>query len=294
MIVVAANPYRGAARPRARVDALVAALEATGAAVQVVWDAAERAALLADPGVMADVRCVVAAGGDGTVAAVINELTSDVPLAVLPTGNENLFARALGFDVAPARLARAIGVGTRQRLDLGRARTSTGTRRFGLMLSAGFDADVIHRIAGLRAGGGTPRQVHRGHYVRPVGAAFWGYPHVPLSVTADGATVSGVYCMIGNLPDYALALRLCPGARADDGLLDWLAFERGGRTALARYAWAVVRRRHARLSHVRVGRARRLTLTSPTPVPVQLDGEAAGFTPVEVEVVPAALMVVVV
>jgi diacylglycerol kinase (ATP) len=162
------------------------------------------------------------------------------------------------------------------------------------MLSAGFDADVIHRIAGLRAGGGTPRQVHRGHYVRPVGAAFWSYPHVPLSVTADGATVSGAYCMIGNLPDYALALRLCPGARADDGLLDWLAFERGGRTALARYAWAVVRRRHARLSHVRAGRARRLTLTSATPVPVQLDGEAAGFTPVEVEVVPAALMVVVV
>jgi diacylglycerol kinase (ATP) len=294
VIVVAANPYRGAARPRARVDALVAALEASGAAVQVVWDAAERAALLGDPGVMADVRCVVAAGGDGTVAAVINELTSDVPLAVLPTGNENLFARALGFNVAPARLARAIGVGTRQRLDLGRARTSTGTRRFGLMLSAGFDADVIHRIAGLRAGGGAPRQVNRAHYLRPVGAAFWGYPHVPLSVTADGATVSGAYCMIANLPDYAMALRLCPGARGDDGLLDWLAFERGGRAALARYAWAVVRQRHARPSDVRAGRARRLTLTSASPVPVQLDGEAAGFTPVEVEVVPAALMVVVV
>lgn len=294
MIVIAANPYRGAPRPRARVAALVTALEATGAEVQVLWDVAERAALLGDPGAMADVRCVVAAGGDGTVAAVINELTTDVPLAVLPTGNENVFARALGFDVAPARLARAIGIGTRHRLDLGRAHTSTGTRRFGLMLSAGFDAEVIHRVALLRAGDGTPRKVTRAHYVRPLGGAFWTYTHPPLTVTADGVTVAGVYCMIGNLPDYAMALRVTPDARADDGLLDWMTFERGGRAALARYAWSVVRRCHGRLPHVRAGRARRITVTSVDPVPVQLDGEAAGFTPVEVEVLPAALMVVVV
>jgi diacylglycerol kinase (ATP) len=294
VIVVAANPYRGAARPRARVDALVAALRATGATVRVVWEADERAALLGDPGAMADVRCVVAAGGDGTVAAVINELTSDVPLAVLPTGNENLFARALGFDVPPARLARAIGLGTRHRLDLGRAHTSVGTRRFGLMLSAGFDADVIHRIARLRASGGAPGRMGRASYLRPLGAALWTYSHAPVSVTADGVTVAGAYCIIGNLPDYAMALKLTPAARADDGLLDWVAFERGGVSALARYAWAVVRACHGRLSHVRSGRARRFTLTSAVPVPVQLDGEAAGFTPVEVEVLPAALMVVVV
>jgi len=294
VIVVAANPYRGAARPRARVDALVAALGATGAPVRVVWEADERAALLGDPGAMADVRCVVAAGGDGTVAAVINELASDVPLAVLPTGNENLFARALGFDVAPARLARAIGLGTRHRLDLGRAHTSVGTRLFGLMLSAGFDADVIHRIARRRASGGAPRRVGRASYVRPLGAALWTYAHAPVSVTADGVTVAGAYCIIGNLPDYPLTLKLTPAARADDGLLDWVAFERGGVSALARYTWAVVRACHGRLSHVRSGRARRFALTSAVPVPVQLDGEAAGFTPVEVEVLPAALMVVMV
>ena len=103
--------------------------------------------------------------------------------------------------------------------------------------------------------------------------------------------MSGAYCVVGNLPDYAMALRLTPDARADDGLLNWLMFERGGRAALARYAWAVVRARHGALPHVRSGQARRLRLTSEVPVPVQLDGEAAGFTPVDVEVMPAALMV---
>jgi diacylglycerol kinase (ATP) len=292
VIVVAANPYRGAARPRARVEALMAALATVGATVRVLWDAGERAALLGDHGAMADVRCVVAAGGDGTVAAVINELVGDVPLAVLPTGNENLFARALGFDVAPARLAGAIAAGTRRRLDLGLARTALGTRRFALMLSAGFDAEVIHRVARLRETGGPPRRVGRASYVGPVGAALWTYPHTPVSVTADGVSVDGAHCVIGNLPDYALALSPTPNARADDGLLDWVAFERPGRVALTAYAWAVMRARHHALPHVRGGRARRLQLTSAVPVPVQLDGEAAGFTPVEIEVLPAALPLV--
>lgn len=294
MIVVAANPYGGAARPRARVEALLAALAEAGRAARVVWDAGERAALLGDPGAMADVRCVVAAGGDGTVAAVINELHDDVPLAVLPTGNENLFARALGFDVEPARLTRAILRGARRRLDLGQARTAAGTRRFGLMLSAGFDAEVIHRVAHGRARRGTPPRVGRAGYLLPIGATLWAYEHTLVSVTVENVTVPGAYCMIANLPDYPLSLSSAPGARADDGLLDWVAFERPGLGALAAYAWAVLRARHRALPQVHGGRARRLRLSSTRPVPVQLDGEPAGCTPVDVEVLPAALAVVVV
>jgi diacylglycerol kinase family enzyme len=162
------------------------------------------------------------------------------------------------------------------------------------MLSAGFDADVVHRVARWRERGGAPRRVGRASYLRPIGAALWTYAHAPLSVTADDVTAHGAFCVIGNLPDYALALRPTPAARADDGLLDWTTFQRRGRAALAAYAWAVLLRRHVTLTHVRSGRARRLRVTSEAPVPVQLDGEAAGFTPVEIDVLPAALSLVVV
>ncbi|HEU4370433.1 MAG TPA: diacylglycerol kinase family protein [Methylomirabilota bacterium] len=253
MILVAANPYRGADRPRARVAALTAALRYAGLPPRVVWDGGERAVLLGDPAALAGVRCVVAAGGDGTVAAVINELAADVPLAVLPGGNENVFARALGFGAEPAALASAIAAGRRRRIDLGRARTSTGPRRFGLMLSAGFDADVVHRVARRRTAGGQARRVGRAHYLGPLGAALWAYPHAPVSVTADGVTAAGVHCVISNLPGYALALSLTPAARVDDGLLDWVVFERRGRAALAAYAWAIARARHGALAHVRQG-----------------------------------------
>jgi len=294
VILVAANPYRGAARPRARVQALAAALAATGGDVRVVWEAAERAALLGDPAALAGVRCVVAAGGDGTIAAVINELAADVPLAVLALGNENLLARALALPDDPIGLARVIAAGRTRRLDLGLGSTSAGPRRFALMLSAGFDADVVHRVAHRRSAGGAPRRVSRTSYVGPLAAALCAYRHAPLAVMADGVAARAAYCLVSNLPDYALTLRPAAGARADDGLLDWLAFERRGRVALARYAWAVARARHAGLAHVQAGRARRLTLTSAGPVPVQLDGDPWGFTPATVEALPAALTVVMV
>ena len=294
MIVIAANPYRGAAHPRERVQTLAAAIAASGTPVRVLWDAAERARLLGDPRALAGVRCVVAAGGDGTVASVVNELSADVPLATLALGNENLFARALGLPADPIALARAIVGGRTRRLDLGRATTSAGSRRFGLMLSAGFDADIVHRVARRRSAGGTPRRVGRLSYVAPVATAMCVYGHRPVAVAADGVACEGAYCVVSNLPEYALALSLTPAARGDDGMLDWLAFERGGLPALAAYAWAVRRARHQRLAHVRTGRARRLTLTSATPVPVQLDGDPWGFTPAEVEVLPGALAVVVV
>jgi len=274
------------------VQALAAALAATGSQVRVVWDPAHRARLLGDPAALAHVSCVVAAGGDGTVATVINELAGDVPLAVLPLGNENLFARAIGAPADPLALARAVVAGRTRPLDLGRATTSECTRRFGLMLSVGFDADVVHRIAQARGAGGSPRRVSRLSYLPCVAGALARYRHNPVAITVGRMKLRGALCVVSNLPQYAMTMSLSPAARGDDGLLDWLAFERPGLSALAGYAWAVARGRHQSLSHVRHGRARKVTLTSEIPVPVQLDGDPCGFTPVEVEVLPRAVRVV--
>jgi diacylglycerol kinase (ATP) len=294
VILVAANPYRGRRGPRTRVSALVHALEALGLRARVMWDPAERRAALGNPAALRNVQCVVAAGGDGTVSAVINELSSDVALAVLPLGNENLFAGAFGFENDPFALARAIARGARQHIDLGRAHSTAGPRLFTLMLSAGFDADVVHRFTRWRTAGGAPRRAGRAAYVRPLAAALWSYPHRAITLTADGVAVDGSHCIVANLPDYALDVRLAPAAQADDGLLDWTVLSRSGRVALAGYALAVARARHTQQAHVPVGRAQHLTLRSVAPVPVQIDGDPWGFTPVEVEVVPAALSVLVI
>ena len=292
MILVAANPYSGAGPNRRRVEALVSALRALGATPRIVWDGAERAGAFADAAVMRGCRVVIAAGGDGTVAQVINELPAAVPLAVLPLGNENLLAGALGFALEPAALARAVVDCRTRAVDLGRASAPGRTRLFALMLSAGFDAAVVHRVAAWRTTDSGLRRVRRVSYLVPIVGSVLGYAHAPVRLASDTATVEGTHCVIANVPAYALGMKLTPAARADDGRLDWLMLERPGVLPLAAYGWAAYRGRHLARGDVMAGQATRVTLRAVTPVPVQVDGDPWGTTPVDIEVLPGALTLV--
>lgn len=292
MIIVAANPYSGAGDNRRRVDTLARELTAAGEPSRVVWDARERAALLADHATMAGCRAVVAVGGDGTVAQIINELPPGMPLAAFPAGNENLFAAVHGFGDDPAALARALAEGRTRAVDLGRASVLGRSRRFALMLTAGLDAAVVHRVAAWREAGAALRRVRRASYVAPIAASLVTYRHPPVRVVAGDVLASGSYCLVANAPAYALDLPLAPDACADDGALDWMVFERRGLAALAVYSWAVWRGRHRTRADVRTGRATRLRIDAAAPVPVQADGDPLGTTPVEVEIIPAALRVI--
>jgi diacylglycerol kinase family enzyme len=82
-------------------------------------EAARHAAIeAADDGAQA----LAVAGGDGTVAAVAGvAVERGLPLAVVPTGTLNHFARDLGLDLArPLRALNALVAGRERRVDVGR------------------------------------------------------------------------------------------------------------------------------------------------------------------------------
>jgi diacylglycerol kinase (ATP) len=286
-VAIAANPYSGRKSNRAHVEALAAALRAEGLKPRLMWGRDELREAASDGSFVKEFRAVVAAGGDGTLHRVINQ-QSDLPVAMFPLGNENLFARQFGFSRDPAALARAIAAGKVRRIDLGRA----AGQLFSIVVSAGFDGDAAHRLARWRESAGRLKRVWSLSYARPMIAAACGYRYQPLDVDADGRRVRGSLVMVFNLPQYAARLPLAADALADDGLLDWLVFEKPGSLPLARYALSVWLNRHRRRGDVFYGRARRIELTCQEPVPVEVDGEAAGHAPLSIEVVPAALQVI--
>jgi diacylglycerol kinase family enzyme len=74
---------------------------------------------------------VVAAGGDGTVAAAARLLAGKtIPMAILPTGTANNIAKALRSDAPADRLVAGWHTARRHRLDVGVARGAWGERRF--------------------------------------------------------------------------------------------------------------------------------------------------------------------
>lgn len=277
-VVIAANPFSGARKNRQRVDALCAALRDQELSPHVIWDSAQQ---FDQPA-----RCIIAAGGDGTVDAVINAMSDrETPVAVLPLGNENLLAKAMGFNVKPAQLANAIARGQTRRVDLAQA----GDRYFTLMLSAGFDAEVVHRVAAWRTADDGLRRIGHRSYLKPILSAFTGYDFPIVELEADGQTARGALAMIVNVPRYARNIRFTPGAACDDGLLDWVVFEKPGKVRLAMYLMSILAGRHFNRPDVHHGRAKTITLQAPQDVPLQIDGDQAGVTPVHVQVQPAAI-----
>lgn len=287
-VIVVANPYSGRRENRSRVEALAAAMGERGLSCRVIWQLPELAAVAADPEAAQKYRAVVAAGGDGTLNHVIN-LQARLPVFMFPLGNENLFARQFEQCSDPARAADILAAGATRTIDLGRA----GERRFVIVASAGFDGDTAHRLARWRQQSSGLRRVRSLSYAAPIVAAAFGYRYPLLDIEADGRRVRGALCMVFNVPRYASNLLLTPDADPSDGLLDWIVFERPGSLPLVRYALAVWLRRHRERRDVQHGQARRIRLTASEPVPLEIDGEAADFAPIDIEVAPRALRVVV-
>lgn len=287
-VLIVANPYSGAKENRNCVNALADALRQRDLNCRVVWDLTELVEITADPSAAQRYRSVVAAGGDGTLNRVIN-LQNRLPVCMFPLGNENLFSRQFGCCCDPRHTADVIAAGAVRPVDLGRA----GERLFAIVASAGFDAEAAHRLARWRQTTEKLRRVRSISYAAPIVMSALQYRYPILNIEADGERLNGALCMVFNIPQYANKLPLAFDADPHDGLLDWLVFERPGNLPLAHYALSVWLKRHRQRGDVRFGRAKRIVLTASEPVPLEIDGEAADFAPVTIEVVPDAVRIVV-
>jgi undecaprenyl-diphosphatase len=185
----------------------------------------------------AGIDVVFAAGGDGTVTACANALAgTGVALAVLPFGTGNLLARNLGL---PAHIPDAVAVATgghRRHLDVG----TVDNRCFAVMAGMGFDAEMLHDApAGLKARVGWLAYAVAAvrHLCAPPMRVTISIDHAP-PLTRQARTV-----LIGNVGRLQGGVRLLPGARPDDGLLDVAVLMPPRRRNWFPLAWALLRRR---------------------------------------------------
>ncbi len=285
---VIVNPASGRAIPAAGLARLLAPLEAAGWRLSVEESPGRgQVTGLARAAVEAGCSVVVAAGGDGTINEVIQALVgTPVALGVLPLGTANVWAREVGIPVDLAQAVRVLQQGHVRRIDVGRA----GERYFLLMAGIGYDAEVtagIHprakRALGILA-----------YVVRGVTVAF-SFVGRRVTITADGTErqYRVLLIVIGNARRYGGPLSITAEARIDDGLLDVCVFRGVGVLEAARYALQVLLGRHLRDPGVIYFRTANVSVSGDTPLPVQVDGDKIGTTPMGFSVHARALSVIV-
>jgi YegS/Rv2252/BmrU family lipid kinase len=236
---------------------------------------------------------VVVCGGDGTLNEAVNGLAgSQTPLAVIPAGTANVWAKEVGIPRQPIAALEAAVRGQARRMDLGRASPSSGKggRYFFLMAGVGLDGRIAASL---------PLNVKQylGATAYAITAASQSLRYrgrrVKLIADDEPLETSLLMMVVGNTRNYAGITQVTSRAYADDGLLDVCVFQGRHTLDIIFHTLRVAAQAHLRGGPVLYRRARRLEVHSETPLPVQLDGDFYPGYPTVFEVVPAALTVMV-
>jgi hypothetical protein len=164
--------------------------------------------------VKAGADVVVAVGGDGTVTEVAGALIgTPAALGIVPCGSGNGLARHLGISLRPAAALAVLAGGHARRVDAGEA----NGRCFFCAMGTGFDTAVL---------GSFERLARRGFaaYFLAAARAFSGYrcEAYGLRIGAGEAEVRpALFVTVANSDQLGNNARIAPGARVDDGRLDF-------------------------------------------------------------------------
>lgn len=283
------NPMAGWRRRR-RLDATLRLLREAGVACELAetrgrGDAEALAREAADAA--RPPSLVIAAGGDGTINEVANGLiagSAPPPLAILPLGTANVLAAEIDLATTPEAVAAAI-LG-RRCLDMPVARANN--RAFLLMAGAGFDAHVVE---GVRPA--VKRLLGKGAYVLETGRQMLRFRFPRYRVTVDGVEHDAASVVVARGRFYGGRHLAAPDARLDADGFQVCLFERGGRLAVLRYGAALLFGRLPKAAGYRIVPGRHVTVEGPAGDPVQADGDIIARLPVQIDLAPRQLSLVV-
>ncbi|MFO1081999.1 MAG: diacylglycerol kinase family protein [Reyranellaceae bacterium] len=273
-MLIVLNPTAGR-RNRQLLAATLAALETQGVKADLrETQAPGHATELARAAARAGQSPVIAAGGDGTVAEVVNGLMAEAAsapaLGILPLGTANVLAHELAIPTAPAALAELLARRRRRAIWPGVLEQAGRRRWFVQMVGAGFDAEVVHRVdPRLKRRAGAAAYAWQGL----VEASRYAYPRIDLAIDGVPTTTHGVIVSKGRL--YAGRYTLADEASPLDRGYKVVLLDRPGALRTLAGGVALPFGRMARLPGVRIVAARQVEILGGS-APLQADGDPSG------------------
>lgn len=197
---------------------------------------------------------IVAAGGDGTLRAVITRLINqDKPIAAIPMGTANNVGGALGLKGEPLDIIKGLSNPRKLTYDLGRIQGPWGTQYFLEGAGFGFFADMLQTyrpergksiLRGLEAFRSTLSKDYA------ISGRLW----------IDDRQYSENYLLVEILNTTAVGPRLqfAPDADPTDGLLDVVRVRKDRREGFLEYIFSMANGGLSEMESVSVERAREI------------------------------------
>jgi YegS/Rv2252/BmrU family lipid kinase len=229
---------------------------------------------------------VIAAGGDGTINAVINGLAgSETVFGAIPLGTVNVFAIQLNLPLDLRSACELIARGKIRRIDLGKAEN----QYFSCLAGIGFDAYVI-----ATADSRMKKITGAGAYILNglINLIRYRFHSIHLSIDSQPVKHSGYIVIIGNGRFYSNNLIISPQAEIDDGKLDVVIMKSRNIFQMIRYLWSLRKGNLTDLPDVEYYQGKEINIEKHGRHFIHLDGEYYGRTPVKITVKHSALKVV--
>jgi diacylglycerol kinase (ATP) len=223
----------------------------------------------------ADLVCVC--GGDGTAQLVIAQQADPAalpPLAIYPTGTINLLARELGYPADPVQFAaRLEQAGAALPVPL----AAINGRAFLCCSSVGADA---HAVAALSED--LKARIGRLAYVAAMARVLLRWRRHPIEVEHDAGsfTAEAIFILRGRF--YAGPWTLDHAASLAEDHMRVVALPTARRRDVARLALHALLGGKRPAAHWHLVATRRLSLRGTEAVAVQIDGDHAGTTPLDI------------
>lgn len=172
---------------------------------------------------------VIAAGGDGTINAVLNGLEGNrATCAILPLGTANVLALELGLTSAEKALERIIA-GESRAFTAGLIRGESRSSRFFLMAGVGVDGYIVRGVTLARK-----KRFGKGAYLLSALEHLCRWEGGRLTVSTENADFSCHSLVVCNSARYGGPFTLAPGASIHSPTLELVAVT--GSTRLAHLA----------------------------------------------------------
>ncbi|MDR2562453.1 MAG: diacylglycerol kinase family lipid kinase [Prevotellaceae bacterium] len=248
-------------------------------------------------------RKIVAIGGDGTVNEIVNGIfiqkivpTTDILLAVVPVGTGNDWVRMFGIPKAYSEAVKTIVECKTVRQDVGLITyvetMITHKRYMANMAGIGFDAMANRHFNKMKDEG----RKGRGLYIAGALKALIQYKNKRFKIVIDDQVFFDDYMFsatIGIGPYNGGGMLPMPAAVFDDGLFDLTVIKRLRKLSVFKGFNKLYNGKIYSHPKVLASQGKNIRIESFPESPIEIDGEAMGFSPFTFEIIPRSISVVI-